>query len=115
MLYGGAIFKNEEYRKLSSFSKIQPIQKSNLTLPSTYLHSKINPSVHNYWDGNMHYVLGITEYLKRVRFYLFFRIFRLANPYMRKGSLKNAFVKSGPLTSLIRRDFLMIWMICDRS
>ena len=35
MLYCKAKSKNAEYRKLSSFSKIQPIQKSNLTLPPT--------------------------------------------------------------------------------
>ena len=62
-----------------------------------------------------HNVFGITEYLQRVQFYIFFRIFCLANPYKRRGSLRNAFVKSGPLTSPIRRAFLMIWMTCDRS
>ena len=63
----------------------------------------------------MPHVLGITKYLKEVRFYIFFRVFRLANPYMRRNKIKNAFVKSRTLTSPIRRAFLMIWMTCGKS
>ena len=47
--------------------------------------------------------------------YLFFRAFRLANPYIRRGSLRNASIKSGPLTRPICHAFLMIWMTCGRS
>jgi hypothetical protein len=48
--------------------------------------------------------------------YLFLRAsFRLANPYMRRGSLTNRFAKSGPLTSPIRRAFLRIWITCGIS
>jgi len=43
-----------------------------------------------------------------------FLSFRLANPYMRRGSLKNASIKSLPLKSPIRRAFLMIWMTCGK-
>ena len=47
--------------------------------------------------------------------YLFSLAFRLANPYIRRGSLRNASIKSGLVTRPIRHAFLMIWMTCGRS
>jgi len=40
MWHGGEIFKNHEYEEVIFFPKIQPIQKSNLTLTPTYLQPR---------------------------------------------------------------------------
>jgi hypothetical protein len=46
---------------------------------------------------------------------LYFFVSRLPHPYMKRGSLKNIFVRSRPLTSPIRLAFLMMRKICGRS
>jgi len=43
----------------------------------------------------MHNVLGKTKYLQGALLYLFLRISRLANPYMRRGSLIDRRQKNG--------------------